>query len=67
MLGAGLPALTGYLRIRAGKHYPSDVLAGYALGALIGYAVPALHRKPTANRRLTLVPAASGVYLTYGF
>ncbi|CAH1002554.1 hypothetical protein LEM8419_03428 [Neolewinella maritima] len=66
-LGAGLPALTGYLRIRAGQHYPSDVVAGYALGAVVGYLVPALHRKPIANQKITLAPAGSGIYLSYRF
>ncbi len=42
---ATLPALTGYLRVRAAKHYPSDVLAGYALGAGVGYLIPLIHRK----------------------
>lgn len=39
-----LPAATGYLRIRAGKHFPTDVLAGYAVGALCGWAIPRLHK-----------------------
>ena len=41
-----LPAVTGYLRVKAGKHYPSDVIAGYAVGAAVGYFVPKLHRTP---------------------
>ncbi|MCB0561937.1 MAG: phosphatase PAP2 family protein [Lewinellaceae bacterium] len=39
-----IPAITGYLRIRGGKHYLTDVLAGYAVGAAIGLIVPRLHR-----------------------
>ena len=65
ILGAGLPVATGYLRIRAGQHYPSDVAAGYVLGAAIGYAVPALHRKPTKTSGLTCLPTGHGVYLVY--
>ncbi len=42
---AVLPALTGFARVRAGKHFPTDVLAGYAAGALIGWGVPELHRQ----------------------
>ncbi len=39
-----IPALTGFLRVKAGKHFPTDVLVGYAVGALIGgVLVPALH------------------------
>lgn len=39
-----LPALTALLRVKAGKHFPSDVIIGYGIGALIGIAVPNLHR-----------------------
>ena len=40
-----IPALTGFLRVKAGKHFPTDVLVGYAVGALIGgVLVPALHQ-----------------------
>ncbi len=34
---------TGYLRYRAGFHYPTDILAGAALGAFVGWLVPELH------------------------
>jgi membrane-associated phospholipid phosphatase len=37
-------ALTGLARVKAGMHYPSDVLVGAAVGAAIGRVVPALHR-----------------------
>lgn len=43
-LAAVIPATTGYLRVRAGKHYPTDVIAGYAVGATIGILIPHLHR-----------------------
>ena len=39
-----VPAATGYYRIRAGKHFPTDIIAGYAVGALCGILVPYLHR-----------------------
>lgn len=65
VLGAGLPALTGYLRFRAGQHYPTDIIAGYALGATIGYLVPTLHKKPLMKGRLTLAPAGTGLYASY--
>jgi membrane-associated phospholipid phosphatase len=38
-----LPAATAYLRVRAGKHFPTDVMVGYASGAVIGVLVPSLH------------------------
>lgn len=38
-----LPALTAVFRVRAGKHFPTDVLVGYAVGALAGWLVPEVH------------------------
>ena len=43
-LAATIPAVTGYLRVRGGRHFPTDVLTGYAVGALVGWGVPALHK-----------------------
>lgn len=40
-----LPITTGYLRYSAGKHYPTDVIVGFLMGASVGYFVPLLHRK----------------------
>ncbi len=39
-----IPAATGYLRIRAGRHFFTDVVTGYAVGATIGWLVPYLHK-----------------------
>lgn len=45
-MGAGLlPAVTGYLRYEAGRHFPSDVLVGYGIGVLSGYFIPELHKR----------------------
>ncbi len=41
---AALPAFAGYLRIRSGKHFLSDVVAGYIVGAAAGWLIPAIHR-----------------------
>jgi len=46
--GIALSLTTGYLRIAADKHWSTDVLTGWLVGAAIGYAVPRyLHRKGT--------------------
>lgn len=66
-LAISMPALTGYLRVRGGQHYPTDVLAGYFLGASIGYFVPALHRKPAMAKGLDLSSTGNGFYLSYRF
>jgi len=39
----GSAAVTGVLRVESGRHFPTDVLAGAALGAAIGWLVPELH------------------------
>ncbi|WP_207432998.1 phosphatase PAP2 family protein [Sabulibacter ruber] len=44
--GAALvPAAVGYLRLEAGKHFLSDNLVGYGVGAAVGILVPQLHKK----------------------
>lgn len=40
-----LPASVAYLRYRGGKHFPTDVLVGWGLGSLVGWAVPRMHRQ----------------------
>lgn len=42
---AVLPALVGYLRVRAGRHFPTDVIVGLGVGTGVGLLVPYLHRK----------------------
>ncbi len=42
---AVLPAVTGYLRWRAGKHFLTDIVTGYLIGAAVGILVPELHRR----------------------
>ena len=39
-----LPAIAAYGRMRAGRHYFTDVLVGYAIGAVVGIVVPQLHK-----------------------
>ncbi len=39
-----LPAATGFFRYRAGKHFPSDVVVGYVVGATVGILIPHLHK-----------------------
>jgi len=42
---AVIPGVMGYFRVAAGKHYPTDVIAGYLVGGAIGILVPHLHKK----------------------
>jgi len=60
---------TGYMRHKAGEHFPSDILVGTAVGTLSGLLVPRLHRsKLIKNRKISLIPyvgPASGLALFY--
>jgi membrane-associated phospholipid phosphatase len=61
-----LPAIVGYLRVKAGRHYPSDVIVGYGVGALIGYLVPTLHKR-TRDLNIDLISSDGGLGLVYHF
>jgi membrane-associated phospholipid phosphatase len=54
------PAIMGHLRVKAGVHYPTDVIAGYALGAAVGLLIPELHKKRD-NYQLTVIPVDNGI------
>ena len=57
--GATLPSLLmGWLRIKALKHYPTDVFVGLGVGALSGIGVPSVHKwwKKRHRSRLALQP-----------
>lgn len=40
-----LPATVGFMRVKAGKHYLSDVVTGFVVGGACGLLVPRLHRR----------------------
>lgn len=52
--GAAIPpAVVGYYRMRAGKHFKTDVMTGLIVGAASGIGVPALHRIAQKNKNLS--------------
>ncbi|MFO7607849.1 MAG: phosphatase PAP2 family protein [Candidatus Krumholzibacteriia bacterium] len=57
-------AATGTLRWAAGRHFPTDILAGAALGAAVGWLVPRLHERGGGEVGGTPAPAAR---LAFGF
>lgn len=59
-----LPAVTGYSRYRAGKHFPTDIIVGYALGATVGILIPELHKSP-GKRGLGVDVTGDGLGLVY--
>lgn len=66
-LAAAGPMLSGYLRVRAGKHFPTDVATGYVVGAGIGLLVPWMHRNQPRDKKLSLTPIGNGLALNWSF
>lgn len=64
-----VPAVVAFLRVHSGHHFPSDVIAGYMIGATIGYLVPELHKKKRLPKGMSLAPFGSpmgtGLHLSY--
>jgi membrane-associated phospholipid phosphatase len=61
--GAGLAAFVSIERVRAGAHFPTDVMAGASAGAGVGALVVHLHRVDTVQQRpvwVGVVPASGG-------
>lgn len=56
-VAAGATATTAYLRYKAGKHFPSDLLVGSIMGPLTGILVPHFHKnKLFKNPNLSVMP-----------
>jgi PAP2 superfamily protein len=64
--GTLLTAFVSYERVRAGAHFPTDVLAGALEGGAIGVLVPHLHRHAEVSQNVWvgLAAAPSGGLLT---
>lgn len=59
-MSALVPAWVGMERYKAGEHFPSDIIVGYAWGALCGVTVPHLHKvkDDTQTTSMKLYPYA---------
>lgn len=55
-VAAAVPAVVAYFRVRAGKHFLTDNLVGYAVGATVGVVVPRLHRNNAVFDPTTVPP-----------
>ncbi len=44
-----IPAVTGFFQIKSGESFLTDVLVGFAVGAVIGWGIPELHRTVRGN------------------
>lgn len=45
LISEGMAAATAYLRVHAGRHFYTDVLAGALVGSALGLLIPYLHRR----------------------
>ena len=59
-------SLTGILRYVAGRHYPTDILAGALLGATVGYLVPQIHQRDT-RAEPSAAPRGFRLMWSFGF
>lgn len=59
-LAAIPPLVQGYYRMKALKHFPSDILIGYMIGATCGIVVPEMHRFKRQAIRYGVVPTPVG-------
>jgi membrane-associated phospholipid phosphatase len=58
------PLLLGYFRIKALKHFPSDVMVGIAVGALCGVLIPELHRINSEKISVGMFSSFEGIGLS---
>lgn len=64
------PAFVGFYRVKALKHFPTDVITGTIVGAASGILVPHLHKKKKKKHGFSFVPyvgEVNGVYIKYAF
>ena len=65
-VAALVPAATGLMRYQAGKHFPTDVVVGYVVGASVGWLVPYLHQPQKRRARaFQVVPHGLGVAVVF--
>lgn len=56
----GIAGVVAWLRVEAGEHFPTDAITGAAVGAAIGWLVPALHRTADTAWSSAALPQRSG-------
>lgn len=63
-----IPGSVGYWRYTSGNHFPTDLLAGYLVGAGSGLLVPYLHRAQLPESTgLNIQPLPNGIYMSLTF
>ncbi|MHB8580832.1 MAG: phosphatase PAP2 family protein [Ignavibacteriaceae bacterium] len=61
------PLILGFFRVKALMHFPSDVMVGLGLGALVGIIIPELHHLPERNMSLGVFSTneSTGIAITW--
>lgn len=72
VFAGSVPAINGYLRVKAGKHFPTDVIAGYVVGATTGWLIPELHRTKSSKEAksklgIGVIPYKNGMMMNLTF
>jgi len=52
-------SIVGYLRYESGMHFPTDIIVGAAVGSIVGYAIPWLHRD-NGEKSISIAPSLCG-------
>ncbi len=60
-----LASVSGYLRYKSGRHFPTDIIAGALVGSAVGYFIPILHKKESRLKNLSL--AVNGYYFSVSY
>jgi membrane-associated phospholipid phosphatase len=55
VFGLATATTTAITRVTSGRHFPTDVLVGAAVGSLTGWLIPRLHKKDKQMKGITLV------------
>lgn len=63
-----LSSLVAYWRVRAGRHFPSDVFAGALVGGAVAYLVPHLRKvQPSSQITTSAHPATTLLHVRFSF
>ncbi len=64
-LAVSVPAAMGYMRVKSGEHFTTDVIAGYGFGALVGFAIPQIHKKTKKDDNIEISSSGMGLSFSY--
>lgn len=60
-----LASLVGISRVKAGKHFPTDVALGAVVGSVIGYLIPEFHKSTDGKIKLSVTPNQANLFIEF--